>query len=252
MFFTAQRVIGLMWVTLLPVTAFAAQATEAPLRVYVSAYGFAAKIKGDVAIGPLKHSVDVPFSDTWDNLDSAYMAYLDVAKGRWGAYIDKQYVKTTNADQVGPAQLRLKTKLDRTSVGVYVTAFDTGTNDQGQRFSLAPTIGLHFTSVTAELKASAIGLSKQANRSASWREPYIGTRFLYDLNPHWNVAGQVDIGSRHSKGYQAYVGYRTELFKQPTNLRLGYRVIDQKHQQGNFNWDIKQSGPVLGLSMQLL
>lgn len=224
---------------------------EDPLKVYVSLYGFAAKLDGDASIGPLKQSVDVPFSDTWDNLDKAYMAYIDVAKGRWGAYIDKQYVKTTNDDKVGPASLRLKTKLDRTSVGMYVTAYDSGTNDQGQRFTLEPTIGIHFTSVTADLKASAMGMTKHANRTASWSEPYIGTRFLYDMNQNWNVAGQVDFGTRHSKGYQAYLGYRTHILNQPTNLRLGYRMIDQKHDQGDFTWDIKQSGPVIGLSMQL-
>lgn len=232
-------------------TPSAASFQEEPIKVYVSLYGFAAKIKGDAAIGPLKQSVDVPFSDTWDNLDGAYMAYLDVAKGRWGAYIDKQYVKTSNKEQVGPAHTQLKTKLDRTSVGIYATAWDSGSNDQGLRFVLEPTVGMHFTSVTADLKASAMGLTKEANRSASWSEPFIGTRFLVDVNPRWNVAGQVDVGSRHSKGYQAYLGYRTKLFDRPTNLRLGYRVIDQKHEQGNFIWDIKESGPVIGLSLQL-
>lgn len=235
----------------MPILAWA-NAPEDALKVYVSAYGFAASLEGKTAVGPLKHTADVPFSDTWANLDRAYMAYLDVAKGHFGAYIDKQYVKTTNADQVGPISTRLKTKLDRTSIGLYVTAIDTATAAKEQRLLLEPTVGIHFTSVTADLKASAMHLSQQAARTASWREPFIGTRFVYDFNKTWNVAGQIDIGTRRSKGYQAYLGYRTKLFNQPTNLRMGYRIIDQKHNQGNFSWDIKQSGPALGLSIQLL
>ncbi len=233
-------------------TAAWAEPTEPPLKIYASVYGFAAKLDGHVALGSLSHRVDQPFSDTWSHLDKAYMAYIDVTKGRWGGYIDKQYVKTTSQDRLGPASTRLKTKLDRTSVGTYVTAIDTHIGQHQQRFTLAPTLGVHFTSVTADLNVEAMGLTKQAKRSSSWAEPYIGTRFVYDVNPQWNLAGQVDVGTRHSKGYQAYVGYRTKLFNQPTNVRIGYRTINQKHHKNDFTWDIKQSGPVFGLSMQLL
>ncbi len=232
---------------------------ERPIKVYVSLYGFAARLDGDLNMGPLHSQVDVPFSDTWRNLDTSYMAYLDVQKDRFGAYIDKQYVKTKQKEQVSShgipvAQADITAKLDRTSAGIYYTALDTEGFAAGQRFVLEPTIGVHFTTVSANMNASTpllSGVTKEISRRAAWNEPYIGTRFLYDFDKQWNIAGQIDIGTRNSLGYQTYLGYRSKIFNLPTNFRVGYRMIDQQYTKDDFRWKIKEHGPVIGFSMQL-
>ncbi len=235
---------------------------EKPLNVYLSLYAFAAQIDGSIGLNQLHTDVNVPFKDILKNLDNAYMFNLDVEKGGWGAYIDKQYVKTKQKEQISLDGMPIikgdiRTKLNRTSIGTYYQAFAIDGFGAGQKFYLEPTIGVHFTDVSASIDASLEipnlpqEPSASLSRSTSWTEAFIGTRYLYDFNQNWNVAGQVDFGTKKSQDYQAYLGYRTKIFNQPTNLRLGYRMIKQNHTDNGFQWKIKEHGPALGLSIKL-
>lgn len=54
---------------------------------------------------------------------------------------------------------------------------------------------------------------------------------------------------------QVYLGCRTFIAQQPTMLRVGYRYISQRYKTrdftGNtFNYDVRQAGPVLGLTVR--
>ena len=235
--------------------------TKEDSHLYLSLYGFASKVNGNVGMGNKTTNAHVPFSEIWHNLDSAFMGHLDFSKGKWGLAIDHQYSKVSMDKQKGiqimpnmtiPLDIDLITKLNRTSVGVYYTALDKTYPNKKQRLVLAPTIGMHFTNASAKIGATSAYLPQQLHedRSVYWSEPYIGTRFLYEFNEKWNLAGQLDIGTKNSKGYQAYVGYRTKVFDLPANIRVGYRMISQDHKEGDFNWDIRQYGPVIGLSLQ--
>lgn len=231
-------------------------------HVYASVYAFAPKMRGNIGLGNLRLSPDIPFSDIWNNLDSTFMGYVSITKGKWGGYIDYQYAKVGFNDQVGvnttaieslPVNIQLRSKLRRTSIGVYYTALDKQYMKGTRRFILQPTAGFHFTDVWAKMKASSpmIPYPIRESRSVSWSELYGGVRFLLDFNTQWNISGQVDFGTRHSKGYQAYLGRRIKVFGLPANIRIGYRMIDQKHYDGSFVWKIKEYGPVVGLSLQI-
>lgn len=231
-------------------------------HLYLSLYAFTPKTDGTIGMGSRQISSRIPFSETWENLDFAFMGHVDLKKGKWGVYLDQQYAKVSMDKQAGvqitpntaiPIKADLKTELNRTSIGMYYTALDTSEDRQRKRrFVLEPTVGIHLTNVSAKMNAFSPGLpySVRESRSIYWSEPYLGTRFLYEFNEKWNLAGQVDFGTRHSKGYQVYLGYRTKLFNLPANVRIGYRRIDQKHREGDFNWHVKQYGPVIGVSLQ--
>lgn len=230
-------------------------------HLYLSLYGFASEVNGNIGMGNKTTNAYVPFSEIWHNLDSNFMGYLDFNKDKWGLALDYQYSKVSMDKQTGmqimshttiPLDINLMTKLNRTSVGIYYTAIDKSFPSSKQRLRLEPTIGIHFTNVSAKVGASSAYLPQQLNeeRSIYWSEPYIGTRFLFEFNKKWNLAGQVDFGTKNSKGYQVYVGHRTKVFDLPANIRIGYRMISQKHREGDFNWNIRQYGPVVGLSLQ--
>ena len=230
-------------------------------HLYLSLYAFMPKIDGTIGIGNKKVSPDIPFSEIWDNLDSAFMGNLDIKKGKWGLSFDQQYAKVSIKEQAGisvapnatiPLNVNLTTELNRSSVGIYYTALDSSDRQRKKRFVLEPTVGIHFTNASARIDASSpvLPYSLRENRSVFWTEPYLGARFLFELNPKWNLSGQVDFGSKNSKGYQIYLGYRTKIFNLPADIRVGYRMIDQKHKEGDFNWHIKEHGPVIGVSLK--
>lgn len=245
-----KRLCALLVGTFMPALA-AAQSSDQPLTLSVSAYGFVTKLANHQVVLPLTYVLDVPYSHSLDKVKMAHTVYLDLAKGHWGGYVDKQYIKATDHDHVHQIPFQLKAKMDKTSFGIYMNAID-NKDKQGPHLTLQPTLGLHLNRVSIDIKADLMGQAFYLSRDAAWSEPYIGARFFYHHNPRWALAGQANVGSRHSKDYQAYALYRSKFFNQPMSVRLGYRMVKQKHSKGDFIWAIKESGPVLGFSMQIL
>ncbi|MBK3745901.1 hypothetical protein G3A39_42905, partial [Paraburkholderia aspalathi] len=79
------------------------------------------------------------------------------------------------------------------------------------------------------------------------------------LSERWNLFAQADLGgfntgTKLSANGQAYLGYRTLAFGQPTLLRAGYRAIYQDYRSTDFTghqlkWDVTEHGPVMGVSV---
>jgi len=66
-----------------PITAPAAEDQAGRWQYELVPYFWAAGMKGDVQSGPLpKTSVDVDFSEIWDNLDFGAMGAFEARKGR--------------------------------------------------------------------------------------------------------------------------------------------------------------------------
>lgn len=233
-----------------------------PSHLRMSLYGFAAGIDGNLGLGQHQVSPAMTFSEVWNDLDSAIMTHIDYKYKKLGIYHDFQNVKTSSVEHaqlqiaptvVLPVQGDVRTKLRRSNLGVYYTAFETTGLSQTQTLKIEPTIGIHYTKAQASLRVHSNALPYEFNtqKSTSWYEPFIGSRVTYQLNPKLSVFGQADFGTQKSQDFQAYAVYQTNIKSYPTHLVAGYRYINQKHEQNDFSWHIKEHGPVLGLSVQL-
>ena len=233
-----------------------------PSHLRVSVYGFAAGIDGNLGLGPHQVSPRITFSEVWNDLDSAIMAHIDYKYKKLGVYYDFQNVKTSSVEHAQlrlaptvtlPVQADVRTKLRRSNLGAYYTAFETTGLSQKHKLKIEPTLGIHYTKAQASLYVHSDALPYEFNiqKSTSWYEPFIGSRVTYQFNPKLSVFGQADFGTQKSQGLQAYATYQTAIKSYPTHLIAGYRYINQKHEQNDFSWHIKEHGPVLGLSVQL-
>ena len=233
-----------------------------PSHLRVSVYGFAAGIDGNLGLGPHQVSPRITFSEVWNDLDSAIMAHIDYKYKKLGVYYDFQNVKTSSVEHaqlqlaptvILPVQADVRTKLRRSNLGAYYTAFETTGLSQKHKLKIEPTIGIHYTKAQASLYVHSDALPYEFNiqKSTSWYEPFIGSRVTYQFNPKLSVFGQADFGTQKSQDLQAYATYQTAIKSHPTYLVAGYRYINQKHEQNDFSWHIKEHGPVLGLSVQL-
>ena len=236
--------------------------TLRPSHLRVSVYGFAAGIDGNLGLGPHQVSPRITFSEVWNDLDSAIMAHIDYKYKKLGVYYDFQNVKTSSVEHAQiqlaptltlPVQADVRTKLRRSNLGAYYTAFETTGLSQKHKLKIEPTLGIHYTKAQASLYVHSDALPYEFNiqKSTSWYEPFIGSRVTYQFNPKLSVFGQADFGTQKSQGLQAYATYQTAIKSYPTHLIAGYRYINQKHEQNDFSWHIKEHGPVLGLSVQL-
>ena len=236
--------------------------TLRPSHLRVSVYGFAAGIDGNLGFGQHQVSPRITFSEVWNDLDSAIMAHIDYKYKKLGVYYDFQNVKTSSVEHaqiqlaptvILPVQADVRTKLRRSNLGAYYTAFETTGLSQKHKLKIEPTIGIHYTKAQASLYVHSDALPYEFNiqKSTSWYEPFIGSRVTYQFNPKLSVFGQADFGTQKSQDLQAYATYQTAIKSHPTYLVAGYRYINQKHEQNDFSWHIKEHGPVLGLSVQL-
>jgi hypothetical protein len=226
--------------------------------VVVSPYVWAAGLDGDVALGGIEGQVDLSFGDVLETLDLAVMGNVEVSNGRWGGFVDLLYVRSSDDEAAFGAQVDLTATTRSVAAGLFYRIHDRALGGQtvfGQprRLAIEPVIGVRWTRL--EAGASALGLGGDA--SAEWTDPFVGLRLRWDLDRYWTLDAEVDSGGlgrgSRSVNAQAYLGYRTQFGDRPVILRAGYRSLSQDFETrdftGNrFRWDVRQSGPVIGLS----
>lgn len=227
-------------------------------HVVISPYLWAGSLNGSTSLANYAPPVHVPFSQIFQNLDLALMGQIEMTNGKYGVFVDGEYVATSKGLSVEGVPINLGMRSTMLNVGGYVRAFQYATGGDTvfggrQELTVSPTFGLRWTQLRAWVDPVA------SNHTANWIDPVIGVRVSYDLNDRWNLFSEADIGgfgmgSRFSANAQAYFGYRTHVFGKPTIVRVGYRVwyqdfANDKSGYENFAWKVTQHGPVVGLSM---
>ena len=228
--------------------------------VTISPYVWAASLNGKASLAGFTTRVDVPFSDTFDHLDFAVFGDAEIRKGRWGVFLDGQYVKTSQEENLRAQSLDLGVTTSRVQGALFYRIYDSpqgGDTATGspRSFTIDPLVGLRWTKLKADIEV----LGLQASRKADWTEPYVGVKSSWDVSERWNLSGEADVGGfgvdgKKSGNAQVFVGYRTYLLQQPSMLKIGYRTFYQRYSADDFTgqrfrWSVTQQGPVVGLSM---
>ncbi|WP_175584952.1 hypothetical protein [Phyllobacterium pellucidum] len=236
-------------------------APQSEWTVIVSPYVWAASLKGDASLAGFDTDVDVPFSDTLDHLDLALMGNIELTNGQWGVYFDGQHVRTSQDEELLSHVIGLDIKMTTLAFGAFYQVYEQELGGKTifgkpRTLSLEPTLGLRWTKLEADVSVAGFNTSK----SADWADPFVGLRANSDLGERWNLVAEADVGgfdlgSKLSVNVQTYLGYRTEMFGQPTIVRAGYRLLYQDYESDDFTgtnrfrWDVNQHGPVIGFSM---
>ncbi len=228
-------------------------------RVVFSPYVWGASLNGKASLLGRSTDVSVPFSEILDNLDMSFMGNVDINNGTIGFFVDGQYVKTSQDENLRDNELALDIKTTVLSVGAYYRIYEQqleGTTLFGNQrvFAIEPTVGVRWTQLEAGLEVGPYS----GSRKVDWTDPFIGTRVFYDINDRWNIFAEADIGgfgagTKLSANGQIYLGYRTLVFNVPTTFRVGYRALYQDYKDDetseNFKYDVTQHGPVIGFSV---
>lgn len=225
---------------------------QGPVKANLNLYVFAADLDGEIGDKQLSYKLDQPFDETIKNLDNSYMFYLDINKGRWGAYIDYQNVKVSESKYPMHIPVAIDTTLKQESYGVYYQVYrssDLSSDHQEQNLGLIiePTLGINRTTAKAQLAS----MGHQIQGDSRWNELYWGSRFKYNFDSPWNLAAELTAGVENSQDMQFYLGYRQKILNQPINFRVGYRYFKQDYRDQNFHWDVRQQGPVIGFNLPL-
>lgn len=226
-------------------------------RILVSPYVWAASVHGRSDILGRSTVLDASFGDVLKTLDLSVMGTVGITNGTVGLAFDAQYARTSQAESVLGDQLRLVNTSTLFSVGAYYRIFERALGGrtllgEQQVFAIEPVVGVRWSQVG--LRTSLAG--HVASHGRSWADIFVGSRVYYDLDAHWNLFAQLDVGgfglgTRASVSGQAYLGYNSMLMNTPVTYRVGYRVLYQNYQDPNagpVKLETLQHGPVLGLT----
>ena len=161
---------------------------EKEWRVIVSPYIWAASLTGDASLAGFDTDVDIPFSDTFDHLDFAFMGNVEVTNGTWGAFIDLQHVKTSQDEELKSHELELGVTMNTVEGGVYYRVYEQALGGdtvfgQPRRLSVEPLIGVRWS----QLKGTIEALGRNVEKQSDWWDPFVGLRVNIDLNDRWNL-----------------------------------------------------------------
>ena len=131
--------------------------------------------------------------------------------------------------------------------------------------SVDPYAGLRYTYLDMELKGKldlprlGVDVRRTVETNEHWIDPIVGLRTVWTLGERWSLLLAGDVGGistsdQYSAEAYGLAGYRFGLFgDNNADLRLGYRVLKQKYEDGDgpstFEWDMTIHGPVVGLKI---
>lgn len=262
-----RRIAGAVALSVLSVSA-SVQASEykTPEKdwmLLVTPFVWGASLKGDVKLAGIKSHVDMPFSKIAGHVDSVFMGNVEFRWKKLGLMLDGFSVDTSQSEQL----LGNKTKVSITQRGLLAGAYYRvweqplgGLNHFGEprTLTLDPMVGVRWTRLKAGMDVPAFGVN--VKKSVRWSDPMVGLRVSADMDERWQLMTQLSVGGfdgshRRTLDAQAYVGYRTYWFDQPTIIRAGYRILSQRFETddftGNkFRYDLDQKGPAIGVTVR--
>ncbi|UIM56145.1 hypothetical protein [Serratia marcescens] len=239
-----------------PVAARSADADDAAgWRFAVTPYLWMPALQGNGALDGESGRFTLPFHKAMHNLDFFTLGEVSVSHGPYSAFLDVQYLDVSKRMTFAMPGVSADASMRSTqvSLGGSYQAYAQALGDDTvfgapQQLTIASMAGVHWT----RLNARAWGEGHALGKSTDWAIPFVGVNVGYDLDPHWTLTAEGDVGAwGRDWGLQgqAYLGYRLGLLGQESLLRVGYRVIHQDHQTDALHWNVTQYGPAAGLTV---
>lgn len=227
--------------------------------VLAAPYLWGAALDGDAKVRGIEADVDVSFKDTLEDLSFAGMAVVEARKGRFGFAFNPLFVRTNADGGNGPLDLENTTDIATAGAAVFyrVADWEIGRTDSGEplTFAVEPGIGARLNYLRTELdtKLDLPGgkVRRQVDQSQTWVDPLVGVNVIAQLAENWALRAEADIGgfgvgSDLTWNAQAIVTYRWTLAGYDVFAGAGYRALYWDYRDGDFEWDVTMSGPMLG------
>jgi hypothetical protein len=235
--------------------------TSGDWQFEVTPYLFASGLKGDLGVKGVTTNVDVSFEDISSNLDAGFMGMFTAQRGRWVYSLDGTYMKLTDMQSktvTGPFGVVSVNGAVNAATTLKVWQGSIGYRVLDERTKVDMVGALRYTEIKADVYV-AIGTvpavvfpggASADGGKESWTDAVIGARVVHPLNDQWSLVGYVDAGgSSGSSTYQWLAGVNWE-FSKGFSAKAGYRELSWDYDKNGALWDIKASGPYLGLGIK--
>ena len=233
-------------------------------RVNFNTWVWLAGVDGTVGARGLTTDVSANFGDILDASDSliAFAGRLEIAKDRWGGFIDGIYMNLGVDDVSGPlgfADIDITYEMILIDFGATYRIGEWTPNGEAARNARDTTLDLYaggrYMQLDLELDPAHLAAR---SRSRDWLDPIVGAKLVFPINEKWHIAANGDVGgfgveSDITWSATGVLGYEFSLFDHPATAYFGYRAIAHDFTEGSgserFTWDVVQHGPILGFSL---
>ncbi len=221
-------------------------------------------VEGDVGARGLTTHLDASFTDVLEASDSifAFSGRLEIAKGRWGIFIDGMYANIGVDEVSGPlgfADIDITTEIFVIDFGATYRLGEWRPNGEAAGNSRDITLDLYaggrYNRLELELDPARL---PARSRDINWLDPIVGGKLILPINEKWHISTNSDIGgfgveSDFTWSVTAVIGYDFLLFDNPASVFFGYRAIGTDFTEGSgsdqITWDVVYHGPILGFSL---
>lgn len=244
-------------------------ADEPSWRWQVTPYLWAAGLKGNIS--PFRHAptmdVSKSFSDVMHDFNMGGFVNVWGRRGRFVLSADVMYVSTTDGQGSGPLPAFQIPGLGATippgsSIDAKVDSKQFSATLQGgyrvvdsPRFTFDVLGGVRYWHISTDVSVTA-GQAAIGSRSArhgerfGWVDPVVGVRGFLPITQKLSMQAQADVGgfgagSKHTWSAHATVNY---AFSDRLSASAGYKVLQVDYDRGGHTYDVRLSGPVLGLT----
>ena len=225
-------------------------------KLRITPYFFAPALDFDATTSGRTASVDLSFSDSWDQLDVFGLSVRTEAwKGECGIVFDAYYVDLDG--EFGPND---SIDVDmKDAVVDLLAAYRIETDAfQGQTLFFDVLTGLRYHYLKQEITLDPPGPipSVTLGGSEDWIEPVIGGRVVWPFAEKWTLAvrgdmGGFGIGSASDLTWSITTGLDFKL-SEKWSIGIGYRYYDMDYSKGSgsneFGFDGSMDGVILGLT----
>ena len=187
------------------------------------------------------------FSDALDNLDFAFMGAFEANNGQWGFIADYMYMDLTfNGDTPGPVFSGTETSVTLKVFSGYA-AYRVLENADATVDLLG---GFRWFGVDSKISlvgGPGPGPAPSVSADEDWIDPVIGARSRFRLSDRWFGTAAFDYGgfSSDSETWQVLLTAGYEINEKWT-VQGGYRYLDVDHDINGTDFNLSQSGLVLG------
>ena len=213
---------------------------------FLSVYGWAQALNGDVKIKGIESDINQSFSDFWSNAKFSFGAHYEGFTGHWGIMVDGFYfsneIEKDRASGAFPGRRQIKFQQGLVEL------------DVPYRFMWTPVvadvfIGGRYNNIYGEIGVPSVPVKR--DDTLAFFDPIVGARVFIPLDKRWYLGLRGDIGG-FGIGNASDMALNGNIFVnwQITSLvstQLGFRAFYMKYNEGENEWNATQWGPWLGV-----
>lgn len=224
---------------------------EATWQFQIAPYVWPIGMNGTMQLGDKRVHVDESIRDILNHLDYAGMLWLEAQKENIGIFFNMVFATLSDTGNDGALNYNLRSHYGLYTGGLSYTVY----RDNG--WNISPYTGLRYTHNKDSLDLAIPTVNFYRKDNQRWIDPILGVRFIYQFNPSWSLTAAGDVGGTNTSTHYSYnlvglLGYVPQSLSTKPTIFLGYRMLSQTyqtgHDSGTYLWDIKLSGPMLGIA----